>query len=458
MAKTKSARIVTRKHVARLERERRQARLITFIAIGVITVVVLLIAYGILNDTVLVNSKPVLTVNGETVTVGEFRVRVRAKRQEFIDQYIQYSQFYQMLGMDPYGDESLANALDNIQQQLNAPVYIGSLVIQQMTDEILIRQFAEQNGIVVTEEEVQRAIHDAFSYYPDGTPTPAPTNTPYAEPTLSAAQLDLATATPTREPSPTPTEGPTPTITPTRTPPPDLTPLPTSTPYTQEGFENTYQEALARFSEFGMGDAQFRKIYFENRLYRQRVMDLVTADVAHEAEQVWARHILVADEEAALSIRDQLLGGLDFADLAAEYSLDTSNKDAGGDLGWFGRGRMVTEFEEAAFALEIGEISQPVQTSFGWHIIQVVGHETLPLSESEYQDAVEAAFEAWLDEQSAAAEIVTAENWADLVPDKPTLEEAFQKLDATQTALAPTFEAQQQTQDAGLLLIPTATP
>ena len=96
-------------------------------------------------------------------------------------------------------------------------------------------------------------------------------------------------------------------------------------------------------------------------------------------EQVQARHILIkSDTPEARAQADKLLaalkGGADFAQLAKEHSIDKSNADKGGDLGFFGKGRMVPEFEEAAFALQKkGDLSDVVQTQFGYHLIQLEG-------------------------------------------------------------------------------------
>jgi len=153
--------------------------------------------------------------------------------------------------------------------------------------------------------------------------------------------------------------------------------------------------------EAGVSDEYFARLVEDVEL-----VDMVGA--AHgperEAEQVHAQHILVADEETGKEVLARLEAGEDWAALAQEFSQDTSNKDNAGDLGWFPRGMMVPEFEEAAFALEPGTISDLVQTDFGYHIIQVLEKGTRELDEQMYNSMLQQAFQAWMEEQKAAAE------------------------------------------------------
>jgi len=87
--------------------------------------------------------------------------------------------------------------------------------------------------------------------------------------------------------------------------------------------------------------------------------------------EIKARHILVAEEKTALEVKSKLDAGEKFEDVSNTYSTDEAAKAAGGDLGWFGPGAMDPTFEEAAYALKKDEISAPVKTSFGYHVIQL---------------------------------------------------------------------------------------
>jgi len=90
-----------------------------------------------------------------------------------------------------------------------------------------------------------------------------------------------------------------------------------------------------------------------------------------EKGRAHARHILVATEEEAQEVRNQVDEGADFAELATEKSTDKGTAEKGGDLGYFERGKMLAEFEEVCFSMEIGAISDPVKTKFGYHIIKL---------------------------------------------------------------------------------------
>jgi len=179
--------------------------------------------------------------------------------------------------------------------------------------------------------------------------------------------------------------------------------------------------------DIGLTEAQYRQL-FETGLLRQKLIDAVTADIPREEEQVWARHILVADEETANQVIERLNNGEDFGALAAELSVDTGSGANGGDLGWFGKGQMVPEFEEVAFSLADGEISEPVESQFGFHIIQTLGHATVPMSAAAYDQAKQTEFNDFIAKLREEAEITISDFWVERVPTSPNLQELQQGL------------------------------
>ena len=426
MAKQNSPKIITKKHIARLERERRQIGLVRGIAIAGILIVVGLLAYGYLRLNVFARREPVAQVNGVTVTTGEWQERVRFQRSQMLNMYNQYLT-YQQFGMD------VTQQLQQIQGTLAAPEILGQQVLDQMTDEILIRQEAEKRGISVSREEVDSYFKETFGFLPDGTATPTITPTEFAFPTLSSEQLTIfpSTSTPTETPASTasPTGTPdaatTPTATATTAPPtPTAVPeLPTASPtaYTVEGFQKDYDEMVKSFADNDVSERTIRSIY-EADLLRKKLTDDITKDIPRTEEQVWARHILLETEEEANAVYERLQKGEDFAEVAKEVSKDTGSGANGGDLGWQPRSFYVTEFGDAAFAQEIGEIGKPVKTDFGYHIIQVIARQELPLSDSQYQQKKETEFSNWLTAAKEEATIETFEIWKERVPMEPSLQ------------------------------------
>jgi len=108
-----------------------------------------------------------------------------------------------------------------------------------------------------------------------------------------------------------------------------------------------------------VSDADARKIYDDQ------------VKLLKPEEEVSARHILVETEDQAKALKEKLDKGADFAQLAKENSKDPGSKDDGGNLGYFGHGQMVPQFEDIVFKLKKGEVSDPVKTQFGWHLIKL---------------------------------------------------------------------------------------
>jgi peptidyl-prolyl cis-trans isomerase C len=109
-----------------------------------------------------------------------------------------------------------------------------------------------------------------------------------------------------------------------------------------------------------------------------------------DEQEVRARHILVATEAEAKTIVTEVNKGTDFAELARQKSKDPGAAAEGGDLGWFGKDQMVPEFADAAFKMNKGQVSEPVKTQFGWHIIKVEDKRTKPVPEfAKVKDQIE---------------------------------------------------------------------
>ncbi len=412
------------------------------VLIGTIVVAVLVLAiilYGLLDTYVLQANRAVATVNGEKITLAEFQSRVRYTRNNLVQSFVQNLPMYEAFASDPTLSAQFGAQLQDIMAQLDpsSAEVLGQQTLDRLIEEKLIAQEAKKRGITISDEELNTGMQEAFGFFANGTPVPTQTVTTAPTSTLSATQIALlpptATAVPTlkatatsaaTKAASTPTEAAsTEAATVTETPSSNLpTSAVTMTPttYTEQLFNDNYTNFMTTMKTINVSEADIKNI-IRTGLLTRKLMDEMTADQKSSEEQVWARHILVETEEIAKEVKTKLDAGEDFAKLAAAYSKDNSNKARGGDLGWFPKNFMVSAFDAAAWGMKIGEISEPVKTDFGYHIIQVLGHEERPLSTSQVQQRKTLTFEDWLKAQRTDETVKINEFWKSNVPLTPVI-------------------------------------
>lgn len=441
----------TKKHLAREQREAKQTRTIIIITIVIGVVILGLVGYGLINQMIIHPRIPVAEVGETVIRVNEFESQVQYTRLQMLNQIYQYYTYSQQLG--EYGTSFLQTA-QSIAAQLSEPVSVGKDILDEMINNVLIKEAAVEQGISVSEKEIDEAIQAAFGYFPEGTLTPTTTATIVSTPTLSETQMALVTltSTPTATESPTETPEGTSTFSSSEdeeieeteedqavvegdesanteseqldvTPTPDLSPTPSLTPtvYTTKLFSENIKEFNKSYSIYDFDINNLRDI-FEIQLLREKLIEVISADLEPIKEEVWARHILVETKEEALEVVSKLNEGGDFHELAATYSTDESNSGEGGNLGWFDKNTMVTEFSDAAFSLEEGEISDPVETTFGFHIIQVLAKRESQVPAEEFVGEKQDAFITWLNVQrDVRDDIVIHDGWEEFVPTTPEI-------------------------------------
>jgi len=321
----------------------------------------MVLAYGAYQEYIAKPSSPVAIVHGQPIPTRDYQARVRYRRFELASQIATLQQ--QLAGLDPTNEDQqflVQYFQQQVQQLQSQSIVLPTQVLDEMIDEELMLQESVRRGISVAPDEMQAEIERLFGFE-RSPPTPEPTST-------------------TVEGEATPT------------------PVPTIERMSQPEFDKSYSEyVLALRREVGMSEQAFRRL-FELNVFRTKLQEALAEEMPSSEEQVHARHVLVETEEEAYDVLDRLAAGEDFADLADEVSLDTATD--GGDLEWFARGQMVSEFEEVAFGLEIGGISAPVETSFGFHIIEVLDRDpNRPLDEAMLEQRKSAALSEWLAEQ-----------------------------------------------------------
>ncbi|MFQ6015384.1 MAG: peptidylprolyl isomerase [Anaerolineae bacterium] len=371
--------------------------------VGILVVGIL--AFGFYQETVVEPASPVAIVNGKSIRTDIYQKRVRLRRS-FLYQYLD-SLRAQRAQLDPNDPsigflfEMIDNNISQVQAELNV---VPTQVLQEMIDDELVEEGASELGISVSPEELDKEVEEQVARrlgYQSSASATATAETP-------------STPSPTPAPSPTPssieataTVSGTATVTATE---PTAVSTPLSTPtihvMTADEFQTGYQELLGVLKqEAGLTEADYRHSV-KMSLLREKMRKTLAEKIPTVDEQVHARHILVESEEEAKTVLERLQQGEDFAEVAAEVSKDEATKENGGDLGWFPRGQMTPVFEEAAFTLQPGELSEPIQTQYGFHIIRLEeGPERRELSEEALRLKQANALVEWLVQRRKEASI-----------------------------------------------------
>jgi hypothetical protein len=358
---------ITKKHKARAERERTTKRWILGGAIATILFVIGIIIYGVVDVKLIKPRQPVAVVDEQEISRRDFYTRVR-------------------LALSPGSD----------------PLSVGYQILSEMINDLIIMQEANQLGIVVSEAEVELEMEQRFGFFPEGTPTPVTTRTP--DPTI----LVEATATPTVEPSPT--LGPT------------TTPRPTATVYTREVYEENLANFFQNLSDLYDASEEDYRAFLKAQMYQERLIETFEDDVERVQDQIWLRHIRVADRETADEIIARLNTGEIWDELAAELSEDTLTKDSGGDLGWLTWDNVTDQFGDEAlivFETPMDMILDPFETLSGWELIQVLDRDERPLDDEAFRQAVLREFSNWLTSKRETYDILIMEDWFEELPEAP---------------------------------------
>ena len=367
----------TRKQLSRRAKEERQRTRLYISAAVLAVLLVSILAFGLYDEFVQKPRRAVALVEGVQIRNDHYQRMLEYTKLNLNQTIFQLQE--QLATIDPNNKDQefiaqyYQQQVDYTRTQLDSA---PAQVLNDLIDDELVRQEAERLGLTVSDDEIQTEIESVFGFDPD---PPTPTPTPV-----------------------------------TSTLPITVTPTPTLAPMTEEEFKQRYDEyvnslldalkpVLTGSSAFT--EADFRALFRRN-LLRDKLEEYLAAQLPTTELQVKASHILVETEEEAKAALERLQAGEDFATVAQEMSTDEGTRESGGDLGWFPAGQMVAEFEKVAFNTPAGQISEIVQTDFGFHIIKVEGRdenrELDPAVLSERQSNVVVQ---WLEEKKLTANI-----------------------------------------------------
>jgi len=370
---------------SRAEREEELQKWVIRGVVAVVGVLILLVAIAFAFEQLIIPNQVVATVDGQGITVREFRQEVLLERNRLLLQINQIQDsgidLQQLSQQEPYSTWI---------NEVNVPDQLGLRVLNDMIDDRLLALEATSRNVSIDDEAVRQAVEEYFGFDPtavaligvDPTATPEPTITP----------TPFVSPTPTSTPEPTATPDPAATAEidataaidePAVTPQPTVVEPTLSADEVRENFVEAERDYRAYFDRVGVADDTL------NALFERNALETLLADalIPDDAGLLYAdvRHILLDDEETALAAVEALNAGESFAALARAISTDPGSAARGGELGEAYVGNYVPEFRQAIEAAEVGALAGPVESEFGFHVLQVRSKEERSGAEQDSQ-------------------------------------------------------------------------
>jgi parvulin-like peptidyl-prolyl isomerase len=348
----------TKKQIALSRKEARQNRIILILVSALIAVIVLILAYGVLSEVLLKPSSAVAVVNGEKIRVDDYQNLVTYNRYNYYNNILSLQNSLDQLNTDPEQNDFL---ISFYQQQLSGLQSALDLAPDDSLDELidaeLAHQKAEQEGIEVTNEEVDLAIDE---------------------------DLRAALSQPAQEP-----------ITGTEQ-------LPTSTPVSQQDVDELYGNVL---NAMQLSDDAFRTIV-RRSLMLSKVQELLASEVPTTGLVADVQLIQTDTDLAAIDAKGRIERGEDFAIVAREVSTDTLTAEDGGAVGWVTPGQLTARYgadlDAYVFTLDVGELGM-VESDGMFYVVRVVDRdENGPLPADVLTQRQNSALTDWLEEQKAS--------------------------------------------------------
>ncbi|HEY0069165.1 MAG TPA: peptidylprolyl isomerase [Chloroflexia bacterium] len=377
---------LTRGQLSRAQQEQRKIRNLYATAVVVGTLVVLVVALAVVSTFILRPNQTVGRVNLiEDHTIN--RATYDKARRYSLWQTMQQNALTRQLSQSTTALEDTQNEQLQFRNVSNETTLDEQTVVGLVNAELLRQGAKRDYQIDPNNEALKTYVLKQFEPQPTPPATPEP-SAAAASPTVAITATQTTTPTITPSPTRTPTAGsPTSTPTATATYPPvpgaEQTAVASYGQYVSAldmGVEPSTTNGYCQLGCPDLSEDDYLNLIVKPNYLREKVQEVQASQIMTQVEQIHAQHILTTTKEGAEKLRQQLLSGADFTTLANTESSEQLDAIAqgrlpnGGDLGWFPRENsgLIKEFVEGAWPVQVGQVSGPVQTSFGWHIIKVL--------------------------------------------------------------------------------------